>query len=104
MHDPASPSPEEPSPPPAGPPGADYTAAVDAVRQVIAWYGRQILDARRAAEPDPARLEQLMARQRACVQDRSALEEGSPEEVKRIAALYKARLQELKASEPGPQP
>lgn len=103
MHDPAFPSPEEPSPPPAGPPGAGQAAAADAVRQVIAWYGQQILAAQRAGQPDPARLEQLMARQRACVQDLSTLEEGDPGEVERIAALYKARLQELRASEPGPQ-
>ena len=70
---------------------------------VIAWYGRQILDVQRAEQPDPERLEQLMARQWACVEDRKALEEGGPEEVERIAARYEARLQEIKASEPGPQ-
>ncbi|MGQ7754803.1 hypothetical protein ACUN29_41365 (plasmid) [Streptomyces sp. WC2508] len=100
MHDPASPSPEKPSPPPAGPRGPDQAAAADAVRQVFAWYGQQILAVQRAADPDPARLEQLMARQRACVQDLSTLEEGGPGEAERIAALYEARLRELKG--PGP--
>ncbi|MEU7160364.1 hypothetical protein [Streptomyces chrestomyceticus] len=104
MHDSATPGPDPQNaqdPAGAGPPGgADYGMAEEVVGQVIAWYSQRIWAERRAGAA-PQRLEDLVARRQACVEDRHRLEEAAPEEVARITALYAARLKELGAS--GPQ-
>ncbi|MFI2241219.1 hypothetical protein [Streptomyces chrestomyceticus] len=104
MHDPATPGPDPQNAQDSdesGPPGgADHGMAEEVVGQVIAWYSQRIREERRAGAA-PQRLEDLVARRQACVEDRHRLEEAAPEEVARITALYAARLKELEAS--GPQ-
>ncbi|KEF04809.1 MULTISPECIES: hypothetical protein [Streptomyces] len=104
MHDPTTPGPDPDSAQdPAGaqpPDGVGYAVAEEVVGRVIAWYSQRIQEERRAGAA-PQRLEDLVARRRACVEDRHRLEEAGPEEVARITALYAARLKELEV--PGPQ-
>ncbi|AXK37815.1 hypothetical protein DVA86_31925 [Streptomyces armeniacus] len=68
---------------------------MDTVRAVLAWYTEQIITERRSTEPDPARLERLLAEHRACAADQQALREAGPQERARIAADYAARYREL---------
>ncbi|MEN2424336.1 hypothetical protein AABB02_40325 [Streptomyces rimosus] len=104
MHDTATPGPDpHPAQDPAGaqpPDGVGYAVAEEVVGRVIAWYSQRIQAERRAGAA-PQRLEELIARRQACVEDRHRLEEADPEEVARITALYAARLKELEV--PGPQ-
>ncbi|MFD5412428.1 hypothetical protein [Streptomyces nojiriensis] len=74
--------------------------AADVLEEVMAWYTRELLAARRAPHPDPERLEQLLARRQECVQDRERLEEADGAETARITALYAARLKALKDTGP----
>ncbi|MGW7261286.1 hypothetical protein [Streptomyces sp. NPDC054834] len=108
MHDPASSSPDMPprsqsSGPAWDPDGGDagYEMAHEIVGNVIAWYSRQLLLARRSG--DEQRLEELKARRQDCVEDQNRLREVGPEEIARIAAVYAARLKELEASEAQPE-
>ncbi|MFD5557642.1 hypothetical protein ACFWIA_27850 [Streptomyces sp. NPDC127068] len=95
MHDPASPSsPSEPAD------EVSPQAPADVVEEVMAWYSKAILAARRAPHPDPERLEQLLARRQECVRDRARLEEADAGESARITASYSARLKELRATGP----
>ncbi|MGW1364494.1 hypothetical protein ACWCQP_44705 [Streptomyces chartreusis] len=105
MHDPepSSPPPNPPedstSPPPAGDPAGDdagYEVAHEIVGNLIAWYSRQLLLARRSG--DQERLEDLKTQRQQCVDDQHRLREAGPEEVARIAASYAARLKELDAA------
>ncbi|UQA91470.1 hypothetical protein [Streptomyces halobius] len=89
MNDPVSASPDP----------ADYETTVERVGQAIAWYSERILAERRSAAPDPDRLDQLISRHRACLEDQERLEEAGPEELARIAAAYDALLTELESDE-----
>ncbi|WP_328380612.1 hypothetical protein OHB13_38025 (plasmid) [Streptomyces sp. NBC_00440] len=66
------------------------------VQDVSSWYSEQVMKERRAAVPDPARLELLKSELAACAADQLALEDAAPDEVDAIAARYAARAQELK--------
>ncbi|MGP4091290.1 hypothetical protein [Streptomyces sp. KR55] len=107
MHDsasPSSPDPQPPSGPAPGPGGGDaagYEVAHEIVGNVIAWYSRALLLARRSG--DQQRLEELKARRQECVEDQHRLRDAGPEETSRIAADYAARLKELEATEPRPE-
>lgn len=107
MHDPASPSspdqqsPSEPTPGPDGDTAIGYEVAREIVGNVIAWYSRALLLARRSDEQE--RLEELKAQRQKCVEDQQRLKDAGPEETARIAADYAARLKELEAAEPGPE-
>ncbi|PBC72371.1 hypothetical protein BX261_7307 [Streptomyces sp. 2321.6] len=107
MHDSALPPPSSPNPssgpaPVSGGDDVGYEAAYETVGAVIAWYSRQLLHARRSG--DQQRLEELKAERQECVEDQHRLREAGPEEITRIAAVYTARLNELEASEPPPEP
>ncbi|MGW7386896.1 hypothetical protein [Streptomyces sp. NPDC054794] len=65
---------------------------------VLSWYNRQLLLARRTG--DQPRLEELMMQRQQCVEDQVRLRDAGPEEVTRIADVYTERLKELQASEP----
>ncbi|MFD5512134.1 hypothetical protein ACFWIB_30805 [Streptomyces sp. NPDC127051] len=78
--------------------GGEEAQAVDAVRAVVAWYNARILDARRASVPDEERVEALKAGRQAALEDHQRLDTADPQETERIAALYAARLKELKES------
>jgi hypothetical protein len=108
VYDPASSSPDMPprsqsAGPAWDPDGGDagYEMAHEIVGNVIAWYSRQLLLARRSG--DEQRLEELKARRQECVEDQNRLREAGPEEIARIAAVYAARLKELEASEAQPE-
>ncbi|MFF5188747.1 hypothetical protein ACFY30_34115 [Streptomyces sp. NPDC000345] len=75
--------------------------AHEIVGNVIAWYSRQLLLARRSG--DEQRLEELKARRQECVEDQNRLRTAGPDEITRIAAVYAARLKELEASEAQPE-
>ncbi|WP_406377014.1 hypothetical protein OHU23_40635 (plasmid) [Streptomyces virginiae] len=62
---------------------------------MIAWYSEQIMEQRRAAEPDRVLLEGLLAARRVCVEDQRALGEATAEEVAGTLAAYAARYREL---------
>ncbi|MFE5861669.1 hypothetical protein ACFQ77_14090 [Streptomyces virginiae] len=62
---------------------------------VIAWYSEQIMEQRRAAEPDQVLLGELLEARRVCVEDQRRLGEASAEEVAGILAMYAARYREL---------
>ncbi|WP_372412096.1 hypothetical protein [Streptomyces luteireticuli] len=74
--------------------------ADEAVRLVIAWYGREILAERRAPACDPGRLERLIAEHRQCLEDQRRLKDAGSEERARLTALYAARLKELEGTGP----
>ncbi|MBE1603085.1 hypothetical protein [Streptomyces stelliscabiei] len=75
----------------------DDAATAGLLTQVLARYA-QLIQAERRGGSDPRRLDELLAQQRACVQDRARLPEADAEEVARLAALYAARLKELQDS------
>ncbi|MFJ7250157.1 hypothetical protein ACIQWA_36735 [Kitasatospora sp. NPDC098652] len=82
-------------PPPSSPDDGStpYEAAKEAVGAVIAWYGRQLLDARRAG--DQQRQEELTGQMQACTEDRRRLVDAAPEEIEHIKDLYAERLRNL---------
>ncbi|MFI0219078.1 hypothetical protein [Streptomyces lydicus] len=71
-----------------------YGAAREQVGLVAAWYAEQLMSERRAGA-DEDRMDQLKAEQLTVLADQRALEDAEPEEVARIAALYRARYNEL---------
>ncbi|MFH7340579.1 hypothetical protein [Streptomyces sp. KHY 26] len=87
-----------PSPDFSGLEGGEEQAAEDAVQEVVNWYIAQIITERRAAMPDEERVERLKAGREAALADRAQLATADPEEEARIAAVYAARLKELKES------
>ncbi|MGW0537989.1 hypothetical protein [Streptomyces sp. NPDC003032] len=97
VHDPALPNPDADAQPDqdlgAAPP--DDAAAAELLTQVIARYA-QLIHTERRTGTDPRRLEELLAQQQACVQDRARLAEAGAGEVARLAARYAARLKALK--------
>ncbi|MEU7553157.1 hypothetical protein AB0B01_12545 [Streptomyces sp. NPDC044571] len=78
--------------------GGDEQDAADAVRDVVTWYSTQIAAERRAPVPDEQRIEELKAGRQAALADQAQLATADPEEAERIAAVYAARLKELKES------
>ncbi|WP_436960770.1 hypothetical protein [Streptomyces sp. SudanB182_2057] len=60
------------------------------------WYNIQLLEERRASVPDEERMEELKAGREAALADGAQLATADPEESGRIAAVYAARLKELK--------
>ncbi|MEU9321414.1 hypothetical protein [Streptomyces sp. NPDC048295] len=95
MHDPAAPSSSSEPSDAVGP-----QVPSDLVREVMAWYTRELLAERRSSQPDPERLEHLLARQQECVRDQARLRDADTQEASRITALYAARLKELEATGP----
>ncbi|WP_030274329.1 hypothetical protein [Streptomyces sp. NRRL B-24484] len=86
------------TPPPASSPspdgeGVSYEDAKEAVDAVIAWYGRQLLDARRSG--DQQRQAELIEQMQACAEDRRRLIDAAPAEMARINDLYAERLRNL---------
>ncbi len=69
---------------------------VQLVREVKRWYTEELIKERRAAAPDPARLETLKEGLAACAADQEALQDDDEEQVAEIAARYAALSQELK--------
>lgn len=97
----AVPSPDTSRPGPAGQAaGADYENALETVGQVVTWYTERILAERRSEGADAQRLEELVSRRRACLEDQERLEDASAEETARIAAVYEALLDELETAGP----
>lgn len=78
--------------------GGEEQAAEDAVQEVVNWYNTQIIAERRAPVSDEERIEELKAHRRAALDDQAQLATADPEEAERIAAVYAARLRELKES------
>ncbi|MEU9471246.1 hypothetical protein AB0D78_32420 [Streptomyces avermitilis] len=78
--------------------GGDEQAAEDAVQEVVNWYNTQIVAERRAPVPDEDRVEELKAGRQAALADQAQLATADLEEAERIAAVYAARLRELKES------
>ncbi|MGW7003660.1 hypothetical protein ACWGCW_12725 [Streptomyces sp. NPDC054933] len=78
--------------------GGEKEQALDVVGAVETWYGAQIARERRAPVPDAERLEELQAARQEAIDAQRRLEEADPDETARIAALYAARLKELKNS------
>ncbi|GGX29518.1 hypothetical protein [Streptomyces chryseus] len=78
--------------------GGDEQDAADVVRDVVTWYSTQIAAERRAPVPDEDRIEELDAGRQAALEDQQRLATADPQESERIAALYAARLKELKES------
>lgn len=73
-------------------------AAEDTVREVVNWYNDQIITERREPVPDEERIEELKAGREAALADQAQLATADPEEAERIAAVYAARLRELRES------
>jgi len=78
--------------------GGEEQQADDVVREVVGWYNAQIIAERRAPAPDGERIEALKAGREAALADQAQLATADPEEADRIAAVYAARLRELKES------
>ncbi|WP_069772224.1 hypothetical protein [Streptomyces sp. LUP30] len=78
--------------------GGEDQQADDIVREVVGWYNAQIIAERRAPVPDDDRIEALKAGREAALADQAQLATADPEEEARIAAVYAARLRELKES------
>ncbi|MEU8718235.1 hypothetical protein [Streptomyces sp. NPDC048663] len=78
--------------------GGEDQQADDIVREVVGWYNAEIVAARRAPAPDDERIETLKAGRAAALADQAQLTTADPEEAARIAAVYAARLSELKKS------
>ncbi|MGW0336475.1 hypothetical protein ACWD0J_32290 [Streptomyces sp. NPDC003011] len=78
--------------------GGEEQAAEDAVQEVVNWYNTQIIAEHRAPVPDEERIEELKAGRQAALADQAQLVTADPEEADRIAAVYTARLKELKES------
>ncbi|MFE6869577.1 hypothetical protein ACFVFS_23870 [Kitasatospora sp. NPDC057692] len=85
-----------PQSPPSSSPGDDGASVEDAraaIGVVIAWYGRQMMTARRAG--DQQRLAELAEQLRVCGEDRERLGDAGPGEIDRIIELYTERLRGL---------
>ncbi|MEU2228621.1 hypothetical protein [Streptomyces sp. NPDC018347] len=78
--------------------GGEEQDAADAVRDVVAWYSNRIVAEARKPVPDEERIEELKAGRQAALDDQARLATAGPEETRRIAAVYAARLKELKES------
>ncbi|MGW0704221.1 hypothetical protein ACWD0A_34060 [Streptomyces sp. NPDC002867] len=78
--------------------GGEEQAAEDAVQEVVNWYNMQLLEERRAPVPDEERIEELKRSREAALADGAQLATADPEEADRIAAVYAARLKQLKES------
>ncbi|MEU4955211.1 hypothetical protein [Streptomyces lavendulae] len=87
---------DTPSPDFSGLDGGDEQDAVDVVRDMVTWYSTQIAAERRAPVPDDDRIEELNADRQAALEDQRRLGTADLQETERIAALYAARLKELK--------
>lgn len=72
--------------------------AEEAIQEVVNWYNTQLLEERRAPVPDEERIEELKTGREAALADRAQLATADPEEADRVAAVYAARLKELKES------
>ncbi len=78
--------------------GGEEETAEEAIQEVVNWYNIQLLEERRAPVPDEERIEELKASREAVLADGAQLATADPEEAGRIAAVYAARLKELKES------
>lgn len=78
--------------------GGEEEAAEEAIQEVVNWYNIQLLAERRAPMPDEERIAELKASREAALADGAQLATADPEEAGRIAAVYAARLKELKES------
>ena len=78
--------------------GGEEQAAEEAIQEVLNWYNAQLLEERRAPVPNEERVEELKASREAALADGAQLATADPEEAGRIAAVYAARLMELKKS------
>ncbi|MGW0538154.1 hypothetical protein [Streptomyces sp. NPDC003032] len=78
--------------------GGEEQAAEEAIQEVVNWYSSQLLAERRAPVPDEERVEELKAGREAALADQAQLATADVEESGRIAAVYAARLKELKES------
>lgn len=78
--------------------GGEEQQADDIVREVVGWYNVAIITERRAPVPDEERIEQLKAGRETALADQTRLPDADPEEEARTAAVYAARLRELKES------
>ncbi|MFJ3363532.1 hypothetical protein [Streptomyces anthocyanicus] len=87
-----------PNPDFSGLDGGEEQAAQDAVQEVVNWYNAQIIRERRAPVPDEERLEELTAGRQAALADQAQLATADSQEAERIAAVYAARLKDLKGS------
>ncbi|MFJ9598042.1 hypothetical protein ACIRS3_35525 [Streptomyces virginiae] len=87
---------DTPSPGFPGLEGGQEQAAEEAVQEVINWYNIQLLEERRAPVPDEGRIEELKAGREGALADGAQLATADPEEADQIAAVYAARLKELK--------
>lgn len=76
--------------------GGEEQAAQESIQEVVNWYNTQLLEERRAPVPDEERIEELKAGRQAALADQAHLATAGPEEADRIAAVYAARLKELK--------
>ncbi|WP_232838872.1 hypothetical protein [Streptomyces geranii] len=65
---------------------------------MVAWYNAQIVAERRAPVPDDERIQELKAGREAALADQALLASADPAQEARIAAVYAARLKELKES------
>ncbi|MEU8843438.1 hypothetical protein AB0D97_30675 [Streptomyces roseus] len=89
---------DTPSPDFSGLDGGDEQNAADVVRDVVTWYSAQIAAEHRAPVPDDDRIEKLKAGRQAALADQAQLATADPKEAEQIAAVYAARLKELKES------
>ncbi|MBB1258326.1 hypothetical protein H3147_05715 [Streptomyces sp. OF8] len=78
--------------------GGEEQAAADVLQEVVAWYNAQIVAERRAPVPDEDRIGELKAGRQAALADQAQLATADTQETERIAAIYAARLKELKES------
>ncbi|MCQ8772097.1 hypothetical protein [Streptomyces telluris] len=78
--------------------GGAEQQAFDIVRDVVSWYNAQIASERRSPVPDEERVEQFKAGRQAALDDQARLEAADPQQTAQIAAVYAARLKELKES------
>ncbi|MEU5583091.1 hypothetical protein ABZ791_36460 [Streptomyces huasconensis] len=76
--------------------GGQEQAAEEAIQEVVNWYNTQLLAERRAPVPDEERVEELKVGREAALADQAQLATADAEESGRIAAVYAARLRELK--------
>ena len=96
MQNPVNPSRSSPDPASGdGPSASSYESAVDAVRQVIAWYGEQLQAERSRPVPDENRLGQLLAERKACRADLELLEDADADVIARTGERYEARVKNL---------
>ncbi|MEV5242933.1 hypothetical protein AB0K89_28050 [Streptomyces cinnamoneus] len=89
---------DTPSPDFSGLDGGEDEQAVDIVRDVVSWYNTELVAERRSPVPDEERVEALKAGRQAALEDQARLDEADAQETARIAAVYAARLKELKES------